>query len=261
MANEGIDFQTALREAQRLGYAESNPANDIEGIDATYKLAIMASLAFNTVVKPDDIYHEGISRLAARDFRYAHELGYAIKLLAIAKEEGEALEVRVHPTFLPKDLLLAKVDDVFNAVLINGDLTGQLLFYGRGAGAQPTSSAIIADIIDIAHGIQQGGVVRQLLAVNRRRPIRPVTDIHTRYYIRMEVKDEPNVLAQIAAILGHHQISIASVIQKEVNESAQTAEIVIMTHMAREASMLAALGQLRELTVVREIGNFVRVEN
>jgi len=212
-------------------------------------------------VRPADVHHEGITRLAARDFRYARELGYAIKLLAIGKEEDGSVELRVHPTFLPEELLLAKVDGVFNAVQVEGDLIGRALFYGRGAGSLPTSSAVVADVIDLARNMTLGVSNRLRLDLKAPAKLRPMAEISTRYYVRMNVADRPGVLAQIARTLGDHQISIASVIQKEVDESAQAAEIVIMTHLAKESAMQQALQELAGLNVVREIGNFVRVEN
>ncbi|MBM2832030.1 MAG: metM [Dehalococcoidia bacterium] len=154
MAREGAEFAEALKSAQELGYAEADPTNDIEGIDASYKLAILASLAFQMVVRPEDVYREGISRLALRDFKFARELGYAIRLLAIAKRDGDSVEVRVHPVLLPEDYLLAKVDGVFNAVQVEGDLFGKLLFYGQGAGALPTASAVVTDILAIAQKLR-----------------------------------------------------------------------------------------------------------
>jgi len=259
MAEEGLDFSVALKQAQQLGYAEANPANDIEGIDASYKLAILASLAFHSNVAPEDIYHEGISRLKAKDFRYARELGYAIKLLAIAKQTDHGIEVRVHPVFIPEDSLLAKVTGVYNAIQVEGDLFGKVIFYGQGAGAQPTSSAVIADVIGIARNI----VKRRINAVQyppRNLPIKPISDIEMCYYLRLKVKDAPGVLAIISKTLGDHLISISSVIQKETDAAKQTAEIVITTHPAREQAMQEALKETRRLEVVREISNFVRIE-
>ena len=260
MSQEGLDFTTALRQAQELGYAEADPANDVEGIDAAYKLAILATLAFHTEVRPQDIYHEGITHLAARDFRYAKELGYAIKLLAIAKETDNSIEVRIHPTLIPEELLLAKVDGVFNAVQFDGDLIGRLLFYGKGAGDLPTTSAVVADLIDLAQSIGQGHRSRYQMRLDTGKALKPFSEIETRYYMRMSVADHPGVLAQIAKVLGDNNIGIASVIQKEADASAQTAEIVIMTHPARELAMQEALEQTKKLAVVKEIGNFTRVE-
>lgn len=261
MAKEGIDFSAALAEAQALGYAEANPTQDIEGIDAAYKLAILASLAFHTPVRPQDVYHEGISRLTARDFRYARELGYAIKLLAIAKAEDNAIQVRVHPVFLSEDFLLAKVEGVYNAVELEADLVGRVLFYGRGAGALPTSSAVVADLISIGRALSSGTTPRLPVRWERPRTIRPMAQIQSRYYVRMSVADRPGVLAQIATVFGDFHISIASVIQKETDESAKTAEIVIMTHLSLESAMQEALREVARLEVVSEIGNFVRVED
>jgi len=261
MAKEGMDFKAALKQAQKLGYAEPNPENDIEGIDANYKLAILASLAFQTQVKPQDIYREGISRMTSRDFRYARELNFAIKLLAIAKRSGDAVEARVHPVFIPADSLLAKIDGVYNAVQVEGDLVGKVLFIGQGAGARPTSSAVVADIVSSARKICLGiGSVSPWQAASGR-PIKPIDEIETQYYIRLTAKDQPGVLAQIARVFGDNAISIASAIQPESDEKTQTAEIVIMTHPAREKAMQAALRKLEKLEVVKEIANFIRVED
>lgn len=261
MAREGVDFSSALKRAQELGYAEPNPENDIEGIDAAYKLAILASLAFRTQIQPQEIYREGISRLASRDFRYAQELGFAIKLLAIAKQDNQSIEVRVHPVFIPEDTLLAKVDGVYNAVLVEGDLVGKVLFYGEGAGALPTSSAVIADIVSAAQDIVLGVGSRARWKPEPGKLIKPMAEIETRYYLRLNVVDRPGVLAQISKILGDHLISISSVIQKLTDSVAQTAEIVIMTHPAKEKAMQQALDELAHLTVVKEISNFIRVES
>ena len=260
MARDGVDFTSALKKAQELGYAEANPENDVEGIDATYKLAILASLAFQTQVHPGDVYREGISRLSNRDFRYARELGYAIKLLAIAKEENKEVEVRVHPVFIAEDSLLAKVDGVYNAVLVEGDLVGKVLFFGEGAGALPTSSAVAADVIaaarDIALGVSSGAG----FSLEPGKVIKPMAEIESRYYLRLNVADRPGVLAQVSRVLGDKLISISSVIQQLADGVAQTAEIVIMTHPAVEAAMQSALGELAELPVIKEISSFIRVE-
>jgi homoserine dehydrogenase len=261
MAREGMDFASALRLAQAAGYAEANPENDIGGIDANYKLAILASLAFQSQVRPQDIYCEGISRLTSSDFRYARELGFSIKLLAIAKQSDESIEARVHPVFIPADSFLAKVDGVYNAVLVEADLAGKVLFFGEGAGARPTSSAVIADVVSSARKIVLGvgNKYRQKLESGRR--IKPMAEIETRYYLRMSIADQPGVLAQIARVFGDNRISIYSAIQRETDSATQTAEIVIMTHPAREKAMQQALGNLAKLEVVREISNFIRVEN
>jgi homoserine dehydrogenase len=261
MARERVDFSAALERAQELGYAEANPENDVEGIDAAYKLAILASLAFRSQVQPQDIYHEGISRLGSRDFQYARELGFAIKLLAIAKQDDKSIEVRVHPVFIPEDSLLAKVDGVYNAVLVEGDLVGRVLFFGEGAGAQPSSSAVIADIVSAAQDIVLGVGNRTMWRLEPDKIIKPMSEIETRYYLRLNVADRPGVLAQISKVLGDHQISISSVIQKLADSIVQTAEIVIMTHPAKEAAMQQALQEVTQLTMVKEISNFVRVED
>jgi homoserine dehydrogenase len=261
MAREGMDFVSALKLAQELGYAEANPENDIEGIDANYKLAILASLAFQSQVRPEDIYHEGISRLDSRDFRYAQELGFAIKLLAIAKQDDESIEVRVHPVFIPEDSFLAKVSGVYNAVQVEGDLVGKVIFFGEGAGAMPTSSAVIADIVSSARKIALGIGSKSPPGLESGKRVKPMSEIETRYYVRLTIADRPGVLAQIARVFGDNMISISSAIQREADSVTQTAEIVIMTHPAREQAMQQALGKLEQLEVVREISNFIRVED
>ncbi|MDO8614245.1 MAG: homoserine dehydrogenase [Dehalococcoidia bacterium] len=263
MSAEEISFNVALRQAQDLGYAEPHPANDVEGHDAAYKLAILASLAFHTRVRPEDIYREGITRLEPRDFRYAAELGYAIKLLAIARRDpppADAIQVRVHPALIAADELLAKVDGVLNAVQVEGDLIGRVLFQGAGAGPLPTTSAIMADVLDAARSIAQGSRPspwRYTAAV----AVKPMAELVSRYYLRVEVTDRPGVLAGIARCFGDNQVSIASVIQKETDEAAQTAEIVIMTHAAREAAVQAGIQQIESLEEVRHVGNVLRVED
>lgn len=259
MASEGAEFESVLAQAQALGYAEADPANDIEGIDAAYKLSILATIAFNTEVLADDVYREGISRLTSRDFRYAKELGYAIRLLAIAKDEDGSVQARVHPAFVPEGLLLAKVDGVFNAIEIHGDLTGDLVFYGQGAGARATSSAIVADIVRSAQAIRLDLPFKAQPHPDRAKSIAPISTIVTRYYIRLTIEDMPGVFARIAGILGDHGIGIASVIQKETDEASRTAEIVIMTHAALESSMRKAMDAAEPLPVVKDIGNLIRV--
>lgn len=260
MAREGIDFPSALKSAQKLGYAEADPKNDIEGIDSTYKLAILASLAFHHQVRPQDVHCEGISRLDSRDFKYARELGFAIRLLAIGKQSDNLIEVRVHPVFIPEESLLAKVDGVYNAILVEGDLVGNVLFYGEGAGASPTSSAMVADVVSAARDIVIGSGTRARWRLEPNKKIRPMAELETRYYLRLNVDDRPGVLAQVSKVLGDHRISISSVIQKAIDDKAQTAEIVIMTHPAKEAEMQLALKELGRMASVKEIGNFIRVE-
>ena len=260
MAKDGLNFSSALKEAQKRGYTEANPEDDIEGIDATYKLAILSSLAFQSQVKIENIYHEGISRLENRDFRYAKELGYTIKLLAISKQINNSIEARVHPVFIPEDSLLAKIDGVYNAVLVEGDLVGKVLFFGEGAGALPTTSAVIANVVSAAQDITLGVVNRTWWKLDSGKIIIPMSEVETRYYMRMSVADRPGVLAQIAKVLGDNLISISSVIQKEADIPAQSAEIVIMTHPAQEKSVQTALQKLKHLAIVKKISNFIRVE-
>jgi homoserine dehydrogenase len=259
MGQEGADFGDALARAQALGYAEPDPTNDVEAHDACYKLAILASLAFRTPVSPADIYREGITRLTAKDFRYAAELGYTIKLLALAHENNGGIQARVHPAFIPSAAPLAKVDGVLNAVEVEGDLTGKVVFQGAGAGSFPTTSAVIADVLEAAQSVVGG---RRDVNSKEESALKvlPISELETRYYIRLTVVDRPGVLAQIAHCLGEAQISISSVIQKETHFDAQTAELVIMTHAAREASMRGALAAVEGLVAVQEIGSFIRVE-
>jgi homoserine dehydrogenase len=261
MDKDGLDFASALGQAQQLGYAEADPTNDVEGIDAVYKLAILASLAFKCQVRPDDIYREGISRLSARDFRYAREFGFAIKLLAIAKQSDGSLEVRVHPVFLPQDSFLAKVDGVYNAVLAEGDLVGKVIFLGEGAGPLPTSSAVVADVVQAAIDVRRGtdGVGHWRIAGDV--ALKPMAQVETRYYFRLSTADTAGVLAQIAQVLGDHKISISSAIQKEADSATQAAEIVLMTHPAPESAAQKALAGLERLSVVREVSNLIRVED
>ena len=260
MSRGELDFTTALRQAQDLGYAEPDPTNDIEGIDAAYKLAILATLAFHTRVHASHVYCEGITRLDARDFRYAQELGYTIKLLAVATEEDGAVQLRVHPALVPQGHLLAKVDGVFNAVEVQGDLVEEVLFHGRGAGAVPTSSAIMANVLEIARNIVVG--VKSTASPNLApSSIKPIEELKTCYYLRIVVDDHAGVLQRIAAIFAERDISIASVIQKETDAETQTAEIVITTHPSLEAAVQKALKQLDALEVVKRVGNCIRVEN
>ena len=253
-------YADALAEAQRLGYAEPDPTNDVEGYDAAYKLAIMASLGFRTRVRPSDIAVSGISKLDARDFTYAQELGYVIKLLAIAERNDGGIIARVGPTLVPASEPLAKVDGVYNAVQIEGDLTGTVLFQGRGAGAEPTSSAVVADLLDLAHSIVLGARERKYWGPEGEVPVRGVEALVSRYYIRVRVSDQPGVLAQIASSLGNNDVSIAAVTQKEADADEQTAELVITTHRAREGAMRTALTEIEALPVVVHVSAFLRIE-
>jgi homoserine dehydrogenase len=260
MAQEGLDFASTLRQAQELGYAEADPSNDVEGLDAAYKLVILSNLAFQAKFVPRDVYCEGISNIAARDFLYAREFGYAIKLLAIAKRDDDTVEMRVHPVFIPQDSQLAKVDGVYNAVEVDTDLAGKLVFYGEGAGSLRAASAVVADVLAIAKTIYSGVNSVPELRLNQRIAVKPVSETKTRYYFRLNVPDRPGVLSQISRVLGDNSISISSVIQKEIDLAAETAVLVIMTHPAEEKGVQKALNQLRQLPVVNEIGSFIRVE-
>ena len=260
MSREGAPFEDALKQAQDLGYAEADPTSDIEGHDAVFKLAILASLAFHTTVRPADVYREGITRLTPRDFQYAHDLGYSIKLLAIARREAAGVEARVHPTLIPADELLANVDGVLNAVQVEGDLIGRVLFQGAGAGSLPTTSAVMADVLDAARAIVLGGKPSPW-RYTADMAIVPVADLLSRYYIRLEVPDRPGVLAVIARSFGDNGVSIASVIQEEIPDTADTAELVIMTHTAKESAVNASIQHIENVDEVTEVGNVLRVED
>ncbi len=260
MSKEGRDFGEALRKAQSLGYAEADPTNDVEGIDAAYKLSILSSLAFRTTVTPEQVYREGITKLSAKDFRYAREMGYAIKLLAVGKKADGAVQVRVHPALLPETEPLAAVDGVLNAIQVEGDLIQKVMFEGPGAGPQPTSSAVISDVLNAAHALACGGLEPLRWSDGEPLPLRPIDDLLSRYYMRLTVADRPGVLAQIASILGKNGISIATVLQKEADEATQTAEIVIMTHQAQERAVQESLKSVTALDVVSQIGSFIRIE-
>ena len=265
MAHERTSFQQALGEAQGLGYAEADPTNDIEGIDAAYKLTILASLGYRQSFQPADVYCEGISKLEPQDFRYAQELGYAIKFLAIANLDSAAVQLRVYPAFVPAEHMLAKVDGVYNAVEVNGSLCGEVLFHGMGAGREPTTSAVVGDLIEVVRKmvsptqssyLQTGAYAKDVSLLK----VRPIGDLQVRYFIRLEVIDSPGVLAQIAQVLGNGQISIAAVLQRDTNPETQSAEIVITTHPAREASVRKALETMAVLPQVNKVSNTIRIE-
>jgi homoserine dehydrogenase len=251
-------FDEVLADAQRLGYAESDPTNDVEGIDASYKLSILATLAFHMDVHPEHVYREGITELAERDFAYARELGYAIKLLAIARKRDGAVELRVHPTLVPQDALLANVDGVLNAVEIEGDLMSRVLFQGPGAGSLPTTSAVVADALDAAVSISNSVYWPHSFRREAGLRVVPIDDVRSRYYLRLRVADQPGVLARIAGVLADARISIASVIQREL-EGDGTAELVMMTHEAPEADLRRALDGMRALEGVDAVETMLRV--
>ena len=265
MAHERTSFQQALGEAQGLGYAEADPTNDIEGIDAAYKLTILASLGYRQSFQPADVYCEGISKLEPQDFRYAQELGYAIKFLAIANLDSAAVQLRVYPAFVPAEHMLAKVDGVYNAVEVNGSLCGEVLFHGMGAGREPTTSAVVGDLIEVVRKMgspTKSGYLQSGVDANYAFPlkVRPIGDLQGRYFIRLEVEDTPGVLAQIAQVLGDGQISIAAVLQRDTNPETQSAEVVITTHPAREASVQQALEAMAVLPQVNKVNNTIRIE-
>jgi homoserine dehydrogenase len=262
MTDEGQEFGRVLAEAQAKGYAEADPTFDVEGIDSAHKLQILATLAFRTSVNLKDIYVEGISKITPQDINLAREMGFRIKLLAIAKADNGALELRVHPTMIRETTPLAAVSGVFNGVFLNGDVVNDLMFYGRGAGQMPTASSVWADIVEIARRLAAGQTaVPQDLPVLGRKQLRlkPIEEVASSYYLYVSAMDQPAVLAQIAGILGKHEISIASVIQK-VRQQAKAVPVVMMTHAAQEGSMRKALKEIDDLRVVVFPTRMIRVE-
>ncbi|HDZ62740.1 MAG TPA: homoserine dehydrogenase [Nitrospirae bacterium] len=263
MTEEGVDFSTALKEAQALGYAEADPAYDVQGIDSAHKLAILASLSFGVPFSLRKIYTEGITKITPMDIKFASEFGYKIKLLAIAKRTGNDVEVRVHPTMLPEKYLISNVNDVYNAVYVEGDAVGSTLYYGKGAGALPTGSAVVSDIVDIARNIRSGAVNRIQgtgMPENSRLKIKKMDDVQSSYYLRFSVLDKPGVLSRISGILGAHNISIKSVIQK-TRKKERAVPLVMMTHDAREIDMVSALKEINRLSIVSGKAMYIRVEN
>jgi len=256
---QGRSYDEALAEAQRLGYAESDPSNDVRGTDAVYKLAILSTLAFRTNVRPSQIGCVGIDQLRQKDFKHAAGMGYVIKLLASADVGAKGIVASVRPTLIPTSHHLASVKGVFNAVLLDGDQIDKFMLYGQGAGARPTASAVVADLCAIAHNLQRG-VIDRIEIAPQDRPIVDPGDMLSRYYLRLQVADRPGVLAQIAQVLATKAISISSVMQHETDETTGVAEIVIMTHAAVERDSAAALAEIRHLDSVREISAVLRVE-
>jgi len=261
MSEDHAEFGKALEEAQQQGYAETDPTNDIEGTDAVYKLSIMSALAFHTAVNPDDVYCEGITQLQTQDFRYADELGYAIKSLGIASLNGSSIQARVHPVLLPKGHMLAKVDGVYNAIEIAGDLCGQVLFHGRGAGKEPTASAVLGDLFEIMRTRNLSGLQNETPDNDLGLAIKSIDDLESKYYLRLNVSDQSGVLGQIAMILGEENISLAEVLQKDTNLLARTAEIVITTHPALEIALQRSLNRISKLGVVHEVSSLLRIED
>jgi homoserine dehydrogenase len=258
MTESGVSFTDALREAQELGYAEPDPTNDVEAWDAAYKLAILASLAFGAPVMPEQISREGITRVSQRDILYAAEMGYKVKLLAIARLVGGQVEARVHPSLVHHGSMLASVDGSFNAVQVEGDLIGVALFYGRGAGSEPTASAIIADVIALGTSAGRGTHQAARLAPS----LRSMSLLQTRYFLRLLTLDRPGVMASIATVLGDRGISLASVVQKEsvvLGDDVPGAEIVLTTHIASEAAVQDAIATLRHMPFIKTVGSLLRV--
>lgn len=261
MDEGGHSFDEALSIAQEKGYAERDPYLDISGMDSNHKLAILALLGFGMPARPDDIYTEGISDIEPSDIKYAKEFGYAIKLLAIAKKSSGSVELRVHPTLIPKEHLLASVNGVYNAIFVKGDLIGENLFYGEGAGAKPTSSAVVSDIVSIAQQVSCCGRIAAPFSFRRDvSHIKKIDDIKTRYYIRLSAVDKPGVLARISGILGKHGISIATVTQKD-REALKVVPIVMMTHEALESKMAKALKEIDGLSIIKKKTVRVRIED
>jgi len=262
MTEEGVDFNSTLKEAQALGYAEADPTFDIEGIDSAHKLTILASLSFGIPFSFKKIYTEGITKITPLDIQFASEFGYRIKLLAIAKQDGNNIEVRVHPTMLPKDHLIASVNGVFNAIYIECDATGPQLYYGKGAGEMPTGSAVVSDIADIARDIKTaaaGSITGVNIPENPDLKIKKMEDIRTCYYVRFSALDKPGVLSRISGILGSYNISIKSMIQKG-RKIEKAVPLVMMTHEAREKDMAQALKEIDRLSAVSGKTVYLRVE-
>jgi homoserine dehydrogenase len=265
MTREGADFSDVLKNAQELGYAEANPTFDIEGIDTAHKLCILVSLCFGTRVDFKDIYTEGISSISAIDIDFARQFGYKIKLLAIGKRDGDMIEARVHPTMVPVDYPLADVDGVFNAIRLTGDFVDTVMFYGRGAGMDPTASAVVGDVMAIARNIMVGvsrrsaplGFLDEKIVTL---PIKPIGDTVSKYYLRFSVADRPGILAKIAGALGENGISIESMIQTSRHEG-ETVPIVIMTHDAREMDVRKALTVIEDMKITTEKTNLIRIED
>lgn len=258
MTNEGLDFDSVLAEAQAKGYAEADPTADVGGLDAARKIAILASIAFGSRVSIDDVYVEGITNISKADIGYAKELGYVIKLLAIAKDDECGIDVRVHPAFIPSTHPLASVHDVFNAIYIKGDAVGETMFYGRGAGEMPTASAVVADIIDVARNIKHGANSRILCTCFEEKGFCPVEQTESPYYIRLLVEDKPGVLAAIAGAFGDQLVSLHSVIQK--SKVANCSELVLITNQVADSSLRLAINTLAGLSVVNKVCNVIRVE-
>jgi homoserine dehydrogenase len=265
MREKGRDFRDVLREAQALGYAEADPTFDVEGVDAAHKLTILASIAFGIPLQFDKVYTEGISGITALDVAYAEALGYRIKLLGIARRAANGIELRVHPTLIPERRLIANVNGVMNAVLVKGDAVGPTLYYGAGAGAEPTASSVVADIVDVVrtltsdpenrvpHLAFQPGAIADL-------PILPISDVETAYYLRLRAEDKPGVLADVTRILANHNISIEAIIQKEPPDGETQLPVILLTHKVRERELNDAIGQIEALPTISGEVKRIRME-
>ena len=261
MTAEGKDFAEVLAEAQKLGYAEADPGLDVDGGDSAHKATILASLAHGFWVGEENVYVEGIRRVSQMDIQVARELGYTIKLLAIIKAAGKAVEVRVHPTLIPAGHILASVNGVFNAVAVRGDVVGDTMFYGRGAGADATSSAVIADLADAALNLKAGSIQRVPGFVSHQlhAAVRSIDEVESRYYLRLTVEDRAGVIAKVAKVLGDADISIASVLQRE--PATNRVSLIMMLHTAKDRAVCAAVAEIDRLDVVKDKTVVLRVEN
>ena len=259
MASAGIPMPDAVREAQDAGYAEADPTDDIGGYDATYKLAILASIAYEIKVRPNEIFREGIDGIEPVDFRYARELGYAIKLIAHTQRHPGRVEARVHPAMIPLEHPLARVEGAENAVFVEGDLVGQVLLVGQGAGGRPTASAVVGDLIDLSRSIRRGVQTRPSFSFDDRIGVIPIGEVKTRAYYRIRVQDRAGVLAAISAVFAEEGVSISSVIQKDAWLQDQSAELVITTHPAQDASLQRTKERIAKLEPVRAVSSFLRV--
>ncbi|SOY47422.1 HOMOSERINE DEHYDROGENASE [Cupriavidus taiwanensis] len=265
MRDKGLDFDAVLKEAQQLGYAEADPTFDIEGVDAAHKVTLMSAIAFGMPVQFDRAHVEGITKLSATDIKYAEELGYRIKLLGITRRRDDGVELRVHPTLVPATRLIANVEGAMNAVLVQGDAVGATLYYGKGAGAEPTASAVIADLVDVTrlHTADPGHRVPHLAFQPDELssvPVLPIEEINSSYYLRMRVADETGVLAEITRILAEGGISIDAMLQKESREGEPQTDIIILTHITREKHVNAAIARIEALQTVLSDVTRLRME-
>ncbi len=265
MRDKGLDFEVVLKQAQALGYAEADPTFDIEGIDAAHKATIMSAIAFGVPVQFDKAYVEGITKLSATDIRYAEKLGYRIKLLGIARRVAAGIELRVHPTLIPANRLIANVEGAMNAVLVQGDAVGATLYYGKGAGAEPTASAVIADLVDVTrlatadpeHRVPYLAFQPNQMADT---PILPMAEVTTSYYLRLRVADKPGVLADVTRILADASISIDAMLQREAGEGETQTDLIILTHETKEKNVDAAIAAIESLPTVSGKVNRIRLE-